>query len=72
MTFGTGNIQNINFTSPDIKVKESRNRLGVALRVPGGLGSHISGYSAHEYDEVVRLTHRPPLPPENIPGTHFH
>jgi hypothetical protein len=22
-------------------------------------------------DEVVSLTHRPPLPPENTPGTHF-
>jgi len=32
---------------------------GVAQRVPGG-------------GEVVSLTHRPPLPPENIPCTHFH
>jgi hypothetical protein len=25
-----------------VKVKESRNRAGVAQRVPGGLGSHVS------------------------------
>jgi hypothetical protein len=45
-----------------IKVKESRNRPGVAQRVPGGLGSHISWHSAREGGEVVSLTHRPPLP----------
>jgi hypothetical protein len=49
------------------KVKVSRNRTGVAQRVPGGLGSQISRHSAHEGGEVVSLTHRPPLPP----GTHF-
>jgi len=41
-----------------VKVKESRNRPGVAQRVPGGLGSQISLYSAHEGGEVVSLTHR--------------
>ena len=45
------------------KVKESRNRPGVAQRVPGGLGSQISWHSALEGGEVVSLTHRPPLPP---------
>jgi len=44
----------------------------VAQRVPEGLGSQISLHSAHEGDEVVSLTHRPRLPPGNIPGTHFH
>jgi hypothetical protein len=46
-----------------VKVKESRNRPGVTQRVPGGLGSQISWHSAHKGDEVVSLTHRPPLPP---------
>jgi len=27
--------------------------------------------TAHDGDKVVSLTHRPPLPPENAPGTHF-
>jgi hypothetical protein len=46
-----------------VKVKDSRNRPGVAQSVPGGLGSQISWHSAHEGGEVVSLTHRPPLPP---------
>ena len=45
------------------KVQESRNRPGVAHRVPGGLGSQISLHSAREGGGVVSLTHRPPLPP---------
>jgi hypothetical protein len=47
-----------------VKAKESRNRLGVAQRVPGGLGSQIPWNLAHEDGEVVSLTHRPALPPE--------
>jgi hypothetical protein len=35
---------------------------GVAQRVPGGLGFHISWHSAREGGEVVSVTHRPPLP----------
>jgi len=54
-----------------IKVKESRNRPDVAQRVPGGLGSQFPWRSAHEGSEVS-LTHLPPLPPGNVPGTHFH
>jgi hypothetical protein len=27
--------------------------------------------TAQDGDKVVSLTHRPPLPPGNIPGTHF-
>jgi hypothetical protein len=54
------------------RVKLSRKRPGVAQRVPGSLGYQISRHSAHEGGEVVSLTHRPPLPPRNVPGTHFH
>jgi len=52
--------------------KESRNRPGVAQRVPGVLGSQISWHSAREGSKVVSLTNRPSLPPGNVPGTHFH
>jgi hypothetical protein len=27
--------------------------------------------TAQDGGKVVSLTHRPPLPPENVPGTHF-
>jgi hypothetical protein len=46
-----------------IKVNESRNRPGLAQRVPGGLGSQISWHSAREGGEVASFTHRSPLPP---------
>jgi hypothetical protein len=45
------------------KAKDSRNKTGVAQRVPGVLGSQISWHSAREGGEVVSLRHRPPLPP---------
>jgi hypothetical protein len=51
---------------------ESRNRPGVAQRVPGVLDSQISWHLAHEGGGVVSLTHRPPLHPGNVSGTHFH
>jgi hypothetical protein len=47
-------------------VKQSRNRPGVAQRVPGGLDPQISWHSAHEGGEVVSLTQRPPLRAGNV------
>jgi hypothetical protein len=35
------------------------------------LGSQILRQSAHEGGKIVSPTHRPPLTPGNIPGTHF-
>jgi hypothetical protein len=39
---------------------------------PGSLRVHISRQPAHESGKVVSPTHRPPLPPGNIPATHFY
>jgi hypothetical protein len=51
-------------------VNQSMSRLGQALTVPGSWCSQISRQSAYEVGKVIS-THWPPLPPGNIPGTHF-
>jgi len=54
-----------------VKVKQSHYRPGQALSVPEVSGSQISRQPGHEGGNVVSPKHRPPLPPGNIPGTHF-
>ena len=53
-------------------IKRSRNMPGVDQRVPAVLGSQIPWHSVQEFGEVVSLGQRPPLPPGNVPDTHFH
>jgi hypothetical protein len=51
-----------------ITLKQSYYRPWQALRVPTGWGSQILRQSVHEGGKV---THRPSLPPGNIPSTHL-
>jgi hypothetical protein len=68
------------FRSPNVlllvKVKQSLQGPGDALRVSRGSGSQISRQSTYEIGKVISPTHRPPLQPppplpENNPGTDF-
>jgi hypothetical protein len=56
---------------PHINKKQSCYMPGVAQRVPWKLRFPDYMTMAHEGGKVVSLTHRPPLPRENAPGTHF-
>jgi hypothetical protein len=54
-----------------VKVKDSRNRPGVAQRVPGGLGSQI--FMTFGTWRWWCQSHAPvAFTPRNVPGTHFH
>jgi hypothetical protein len=71
-TYSTNNRREINvkprpYMDSITQVKQSRNMPGVAQRVSEGLGSRISWHLAREGGESVSLTHRPPLPPGNVP-----
>ena len=52
-----------------VKVKQSCYRPEVAQRVPGSFPNFMT--MAQDGSKVVGLTHRPPLPTANAPGTHF-
>jgi hypothetical protein len=53
------------------KVKQSHYRAGQAQRVLRKLRFPDFMTTAQDGGKVVSLTHRPPLPPGNTPGTHF-
>jgi hypothetical protein len=51
--------------------KKSLYQPGQTLRFPEACGTHISGQSVQECGKIVSHKHPPPLPPGDIPGTHF-
>ena len=53
------------------KVKQSHYRPGQAQKVLRKLRFPDFVTTAHDGSNVVSLTHRPPLPLGNAPGTHF-
>jgi hypothetical protein len=64
-------LENIYKKFYNMKYSNSCTGLTQAQRFPQRWGSQISKQSADESGKVVSPTHRPPLTPENIPGTHF-
>jgi hypothetical protein len=54
-----------------VKVKVSLYPSGQALGFPEIEAPRISRRQAHEGGKVVSPTHRPPLPPGDIPGAQF-
>jgi hypothetical protein len=54
------------------KVNQPSYRPGVAQRVPKNLRFPNFMKMAQDGGKVVSLTHRPPLPSGNTPGTHFY
>ena len=54
-----------------VKVRQSHYKPGQAQRCSRRLRLQMSGHSAHAGGKVVSPTHRPPLPPGNISGSHF-
>jgi hypothetical protein len=56
----------------NVKVKQSHYRPEQAQRVLSKLRFPGFVTTAQDGGKVVSLTHRQPLPPGNIPGTHFY
>jgi len=54
-----------------VKLKQSHYRPGHAQRVLRKLRFPDYVTTACDGGKVASLTHRPPFPPGNIPGTHF-
>ena len=66
MANGNGNSNSCYYILwSQVKVKQSRYRPGVAQRFPDFVTTAQNG------GKVVSLTHRLPLHPGNMPGTHF-